>query len=789
MGTITYSPTTWTNGNVTITGKATDVGSGIVAYQFSTSGSLTASSGGWTSITNTKSEISKTYSASSNGTYYFYAKDAQNNINKKSVVISKIDKTKPTITTPTISNISDGSFTVNSTFNDTNSGLSKIVVYYKTSSSSTYTDQTTTYTTMNGGTTGATGSQTKSITINNLAPGTIYNVYVVGYDVSGNSVQSSTVTTTTKKYVAQIGSTKYETLAAAVNAAGTTETTILMLDNVKESVTIHSTKSIILNLSGKTVTGNMVNQGKLTITGNGTLTSTKGVTLTNEGTVYIEKTTITNKKEFDGNGFVFKNAKAGTAYMNSGNIVQLFGGTHAVLNSGTLNINGGEISLVEEGSSTALYISDGGKVNMSGGLIDSTAFGLCVDDGNFSGTGGTITSANNITNTVLVRNRGSAKFVSMKIIEANSKTAVSNQTTSGNNCVIRSRDTNYGVTGRIDGKVIATTNTGPGQAKENVTIYNPGTAQVYFPNWTEKNGQDDIEWRLGNLVGDNVTTTINAKPKDEGTYHVHIYQGSNGQATNFLGSVDLIFYDDSDTEIIDFDTRIENVTSSSYDVIVYNIKCTYGIKNVQVPTWSEANGQDDIKWLEATKQSDGTYKAHIDRSEYTDSGTFKSHVYVYDTAGNGKSKDAGTVELSGWGQWHASTWQSVWNNGCYEIRVLWSYRQDAESNQTQIRLEQLQCASLTPYHTYHNYEGSTSIGVAGVGNVGNSTSASPSMTVNPNSSYTWDNPDIITTVTHNSDGSWPNPAGQFMWRANIGQYNTPEVGWSNFYVSVPKINK
>ena len=554
-------------------------------------------------------------------------------------------------------------------------------------------------------------------------------------------------------------------------------------------------KSIILNLSGKTVTGNMTNQGKLTVTGNGKITSTTNKTITNEGTLNIENVTIEATGEGAEGRRVIFNSEKGTINMNSGSIIMKAGDGHAIDTNGIMNIRGGTISLEPdtETGSTALYISKGttsaGKVNMSGGLIKSKSFGLCVDAGNFNGTGGSIETSNSGRYAVLVRNSGAAGFVSMKLTSTVNGPAVTNQTGKGNNCLIKSRDPNYGITGTVGGVVTATTNIGPGQTKEDVTIYNPGTSQVYFPNWTEKNGQDDIEWRLVNVSGNKATTTINAKPKDEGTYHVHIYQGSNGQATNFLGSVDLIFYDDSDTEIIDFDTRIENVTSSSYDVIVYNIKCTYGLKNVQVPTWSEANGQDDIKWLEATKQSDGTYKAHIDRSEYTDSGTFKSHVYVYDTAGNGKSKDAGTVELSGWGQWHASTWQSVWNNGCYEIRVLWSYRQDAKSNQTQIRLEQLQCASLTPYHTYHNYEGSTSIGVAGVGKVGNSTSASPSMTVNPNSSYTWDNPDIITTVTHNSDGTWPNPAGQFMWRANIGQYNTPEVGWSNFYVSVPKINK
>ena len=75
---------------MTLTGKATDLGSGISYYQFSTNGNLTASSSGWISITNTTNEITQTYIVVNNGTYYFYAKDAAGNINKKAVVISNI---------------------------------------------------------------------------------------------------------------------------------------------------------------------------------------------------------------------------------------------------------------------------------------------------------------------------------------------------------------------------------------------------------------------------------------------------------------------------------------------------------------------------------------------------------------------------------------------------------------------------------------------------------------------------------------------------------------------------
>ncbi len=97
MGMLTASPTTWTNGNVTLTGKAQDLGSGISYYQFSTNDNLTSSSSGWTSITNTKNEIVKTHTVTTNGTYYFYVKDASGKVNKKSIVVSNIDKVLPTV--------------------------------------------------------------------------------------------------------------------------------------------------------------------------------------------------------------------------------------------------------------------------------------------------------------------------------------------------------------------------------------------------------------------------------------------------------------------------------------------------------------------------------------------------------------------------------------------------------------------------------------------------------------------------------------------------------------------
>ncbi len=36
-----------------------------------------------------------------------------------------------------------------------------------------------------------------------------------------------------------------------------------------------------------------------------------------------------------------------------------------------------------------------------------------------------------------------------------------------------------------------------------------------------------------------------------------------------------------------------------------------GVRTVQVPVWSEADGQDDIRWYEATRQTDGNYKVTV----------------------------------------------------------------------------------------------------------------------------------------------------------------------------------
>ncbi len=112
----------------------------------------------------------------------------------------------------------------------------------------------------------------------------------------------------TDGYVAKIGETGYMSLSAAINAAGNDETTITLVSDVTENVTVAAGQSITLALGGHTVNGGtaaaqaaITNNGTLNITGEGTVkredTAASGTgyyVIENNGTMEIEKATVTN---------------------------------------------------------------------------------------------------------------------------------------------------------------------------------------------------------------------------------------------------------------------------------------------------------------------------------------------------------------------------------------------------------------------------------------------------------------------------------------------------------------
>ena len=89
--------------------------------------------------------------------------------------------------------------------------------------------------------------------------------------------------------------------------------------------------------------------------------------------------------------------------------------------------------------------------------------------------------------------------------------------------------------------------------------------------------------------------------------------------------------------------EINNVTASGYDVYVYGISDVgSGINRVQFPTWTDANGQDDIdnNWayssgVSGESQGNGTWHYRVNVSSHNnESGKYNTYVYIYDNAGN-----------------------------------------------------------------------------------------------------------------------------------------------------------
>ena len=51
------------------------------------------------------------------------------------------------------------------------------------------------------------------------------------------------------------------------------------------------------------------------------------------------------------------------------------------------------------------------------------------------------------------------------------------------------------------------------------------------------------------------------------------------------------------------------------------------LTKVWFPTWSSVNGQDDLRWYEATKQPDGSWTCRVPLANHKSAGGFFLHAY------------------------------------------------------------------------------------------------------------------------------------------------------------------
>ena len=151
--------------------------------------------------------------------------------------------------------------------------------------------------------------------------------------------------------------------------------------------------------------------------------------------------------------------------------------------------------------------------------------------------------------------------------------------------------------------------------------------EVRVPIWSDKNGQDDLTWYHADKQSDGsykVHVDKASHKGDAGTYAVHLYYMLDGKRTYITETTATVPESQVAGEL-----TITNQTSNGFDVVVTNVSGGgKTVQEVRVPIWSDKNGQDDLTWYHADKQSDGSYKVHVDTASHKgDAGSYSVHLY------------------------------------------------------------------------------------------------------------------------------------------------------------------
>ena len=174
-----------------------------------------------------------------------------------------------------------------------------------------------------------------------------------------------------------------------------------------------------------------------------------------------------------------------------------------------------------------------------------------------------------------------------------------------------------------------------------------GLKEVLIPTWSVVGGQDDLVWHKAVRQSDgSYRATIKASDHKNlvGQYQVHVHYIDQENKRRYVTETVVEVQKSTPTATITIQNN--NKDNGTFDVIISDVYSPKGVRVVQVPTWSEVNGQDDLTWYEATRQSDGTYKVSVKASDHKYStGTY--HVHLYYIQGDGSQVGVGgtTVQV------------------------------------------------------------------------------------------------------------------------------------------------
>ena len=171
-----------------------------------------------------------------------------------------------------------------------------------------------------------------------------------------------------------------------------------------------------------------------------------------------------------------------------------------------------------------------------------------------------------------------------------------------------------------------------------------GYKEVKIPFWSHANGMKDIIWYTPTLQADG-SYTVTAKASDhenaDGKYEAQVFY-VDAQGQNKFVKKAFIDYKNQSRPTGTLLIQNNNKDTGTFDVIIKDVYSPKGVQTVQVPTWSDKDGQDDIRWYEATRQANGDYKVSVKASDHKNS-TGKYHVHLYYIQNDGSRIGIGTT--------------------------------------------------------------------------------------------------------------------------------------------------
>ncbi len=159
-----------------------------------------------------------------------------------------------------------------------------------------------------------------------------------------------------------------------------------------------------------------------------------------------------------------------------------------------------------------------------------------------------------------------------------------------------------------------------------------GVKEVLVPSWSLENGQDDLIWHKATKQGDGsyrVTIKASEHKGNKGNYRADAYIVDNSNNRHYIAEKVVSVDYARPSGVLTIENN--NTATGTFDAVVRNIVAPTGLKEVLVPSWSLAGGQDDLIWHKATRQADGSYRVTIKATDHKNStGKYRADAYIVD---------------------------------------------------------------------------------------------------------------------------------------------------------------